>query len=406
MLKRIRVFPRILPAQLNPTKMVGHSIHDSSIAIVGGGTGGHIFPGVAVANELKQRGRRVIFFLSDRSVDQAAAKDLSDIELVKLPVTSFSVNSPGGFLVRLGRAFIASWKAMRPNCSALLSMGGYVGAAPILAARCLRVPVYLHESNAIPGRANRFFSPWAGKICTGFDSAARHFLNTNVETTGTPVRAELRGADATASRKELGLMPDKPVLLVMGGSQGARSINRIVFEQLAQLKSNCPNLQFLHLTGFDDFDWVTNQYKQASMPAIVRAFVSDMRPIYGAATVAVCRSGASSLAELAATRVPSILIPLPTATDNHQWHNANIFSSAGAAILLTQTGAAAFADRCARLVNDSALRDEMSKQLSKLDAGSPITRIADILEGRCLKAHQNKVALLTLGVGVMRCTLS
>lgn len=386
--------------------MVAHPTNDSSIAIVGGGTGGHIFPGIAVANELKQRSRRVIFFLSDRSVDQAAEKDLGGTTLIRLPVRSLSAKNPAPFLFRFSRAFVASWKAMRSDCCALLSMGGYVGAAPILAARSLRVPVYLHESNAIPGRANRFFSPWAEKICVGFDGSARFFLNTNVEVTGTPVRAGLRHADATVSRKELGLSPDDPVLLVMGGSQGAHAINRIVFDQLGELKTICRDLQIIHLAGFKDSDWVENQYRQAGVQAIVRAFVSDMRPIYGAATIAICRSGASTLAELAATRVPAILIPLPTAMDNHQWHNANIFSSAGAAVMLPQSESSAFAATCGQIINQPNVRDEMLKQLARLDAGSPISRIADILEGRKWTQHHGHSAVMALSVEALRCTFS
>ena len=380
--------------------------NDSSIAIVGGGTGGHIFPGIAVANELIKRSRRVIFFLSDRSVDQAAAKDLDETTLIRLPVTSLTTKKPARFLLQLGRSFVTSWKALRPNCSALLSMGGYVGAAPILAARCLRVPIYLHESNAIPGRANRFFSPWAEKICASFEESSRFYLNTNVEVTGTPVRAGLRNADPIDSRKELGLSPDKPVLLVMGGSQGARAINRILFDQLSELKLICNELQFLHLAGLEDHDWVVNQYRQSGVQAVVRAFVSDMRPIYGAATVAVCRSGASTLAELAATRVPSVLIPLPTSMDNHQWHNANIFSSAGAAVMLPQSGAVALAATCGRIINQSNARVEMVKQLAKMDVGFPISRIADILEGRWLGQQHRNLALMALSVGSLRYMLS
>jgi UDP-N-acetylglucosamine--N-acetylmuramyl-(pentapeptide) pyrophosphoryl-undecaprenol N-acetylglucosamine transferase len=160
-----------------------------------------------------------------------------------------------------------------------------------------------------------------------------------VVTTGTPVRPQFQAVESAACRTALGLAGNRPAMLVMGGSQGASAINRLVEDTLPLLTQQYPELQYIHLSGNGDFERVRAAYERFSCRAIVRPFLTEMDLALGAATFAVSRAGASSLAEFAAMRLPAILVPYPTASDNHQWHNARAYAEAGAALLLKQRSA-------------------------------------------------------------------
>jgi len=183
--------------------------------------------------------------------------------------------------------------------------------------------------------------------------------------TGTPVRPQFEPSDAASARMALGLEATRPVLLVMGGSQGASGINELVLGALAILARETPELQYLHLTGPDTFERVRTAYAAQGVKAVVRPFLSEMEMALAAATLAISRAGASSLAELAAMRVPAILIPYPSATDNHQYSNARALSDAGAATLLEQRGATAekLAALASNLLQNEPARRMISDEL-------------------------------------------
>jgi UDP-N-acetylglucosamine--N-acetylmuramyl-(pentapeptide) pyrophosphoryl-undecaprenol N-acetylglucosamine transferase len=170
----------------------------------------------------------------------------------------------------------------------------------------------------------------------GFPSAANRLYTRNVVSTGTPVRPQFQATEPSSARIALGLAPDRPIALIMGGSQGARPINQLMEATLPALMQKAPELQYIHLTGNADFDRVRDAYGRLSCRAVVRPFLTEMDLALGAATFAISRAGASSLAEFAAMRLPAILIPFPAAADNHQLHNARAFAEAGAAMLLEQ----------------------------------------------------------------------
>ena len=326
-----------------------------SVAIACGGTGGHLFPGMAVAERLRERDCAVTLCVSPKDVDQQAVRGLEGMEVVTLPAVAFQSGSRLAFF----RSSLESYRALkarfgqrppveasaarspglsRPGAApdAALSMGGFTSAPVLLAARRCGAVIFLHESNAIPGRANRLLSWFADQAFVGFPAAARRLRRCRTVVTGTPVRPQFAPRNAAASRLELGLHPDRPVVLVVGGSQGASGLNDAVTAALPLVAKLEPDTQWIHLTGPRDVEKVKLAYAAARLPAIVLGFFDAMEVALGAATVAVSRSGASCLAELAAMRVPAVLVPFPSAADNHQWHNARHFEATGAARLLEQ----------------------------------------------------------------------
>lgn len=310
------------------------------VAIACGGTGGHLFPGVAVAQQLKSRGCVVTLLVSQKEIDQIAVQGLEAFEVLALPAVGLARGRPLQFLTGFTRSYLRARRHFRRSPpAAVLAMGGFTSAPPVLAARRLGAPAFLHESNTIPGRANRWLSWGAAKVFTGFPGTGRRLHAKNVAFTGTPVRTQFQPREPGPCRWALGLDPDRPVVLVMGGSQGAGAINRLVFDTLPLLAQPAPDLQWLHLCGARDFDAASKAYQAVGARAVVHPFFREMELALGAATVALSRAGASSLAELAAMRVPPILIPYPAATDDHQMHNARAYQESGAAVLLAQKDA-------------------------------------------------------------------
>jgi UDP-N-acetylglucosamine--N-acetylmuramyl-(pentapeptide) pyrophosphoryl-undecaprenol N-acetylglucosamine transferase len=259
-------------------------------------------------------------------------------------------------------------------------MGGFTAAPPALAAKRLGARAFLHESNTIPGRANRWLAPRVDGAFVSFPAARDGLRARRVEVTGMPVRQEfLQLTPAAAARTALGLKADAPVLLVMGGSQGARKINELIAAILPQLLDAVPPLQFVHLTGPDDLEKVRAAYAARSCPALVRAFLDEMALALAAADLAVSRAGASSLAEFAACRLPALLIPYPTAADNHQFHNALAFAQSGAARLLPQHELTPelLTREIAALLGDAARRTAMQRALRAWHSPAAAAQIAD-----------------------------
>jgi UDP-N-acetylglucosamine--N-acetylmuramyl-(pentapeptide) pyrophosphoryl-undecaprenol N-acetylglucosamine transferase len=361
--------------------MSGASIKPT-VAIACGGTGGHLFPGRAVADELLLRGCAVTLLISPKEVGQQAARTVVGMEVVTLPAVGLA-------WARLGDFARGSWKSFRvarqlfrqrPH-QAVLAMGGFTSAPPVLAGKLTGAATFLHESNTVPGRANRWLARVVNRAFVAFPPAARRLRGAAVEVTGTPVRPEFQPGNTSAARRALGLEADRPVLLLMGGSQGASGINGLLLGSLASLHHEVPELQFLHLTGTKDFEKVRAAYSGQGLPAVVRPYLTEMGLALSAATLAVSRAGGSSMAELAAMRLPSILIPYPFAADDHQFHNARAFVEEGAARMLVQkdTTPESFARMVVDLMRDDARRESMRRALARWHKPRVAARIAEII---------------------------
>jgi UDP-N-acetylglucosamine--N-acetylmuramyl-(pentapeptide) pyrophosphoryl-undecaprenol N-acetylglucosamine transferase len=391
------------------------------IAIACGGTGGHLFPGLAVAEQLVARGCRVTLLISPKEVDQQAVQKISGMEIVTLP----AVGLTRGRVIAFASGFIKSYRAAKKHFRtnpplAALAMGGFTSAPPVLAARSLGAQTFLHESNTIPGRANRWLSRVVNQAFVGFSQAARRLHTRAATTTGTPVRPEFYPRDSAACRAALGLDPALPVLLVMGGSQGATGINNLVIHSLPSFRSAAVcaapaaapgnkqhaaagsstttalrsiDLQFLHITGAGDAERVRRAYAEKNLRAIVLPFLAEMHLALGAASVAVSRAGASSLAELAAMRVPSVLVPFPAATDNHQFFNARAFEATGAARLLEQKNATpeSLTGLVSEMISNDASREKMKTALANWHAPKAAEQIAETILCAVLRSADSVV---------------
>jgi UDP-N-acetylglucosamine--N-acetylmuramyl-(pentapeptide) pyrophosphoryl-undecaprenol N-acetylglucosamine transferase len=335
---------------------------------------------LAVAEQLKARRCDVTLLISPKEVDQHAVKSAVGMEIATLPAVALSRGRVVSFVQGFWNSYRAAKKlfAKRPPC-AVLAMGGFTAAPPILAGKGFGAATFLHESNFIPGRANRWLAHFVNRAFVGFPETQGLLANSNVVATGTPVRSQFRPLDSEACRIVLGLKRSRPVLLVMGGSQGATGINDLVVSALPLLTKRVPELQFVHLTGRNDFERVRGRYLAQKLDAIVRPFLTKMELALGSATAAISRAGASSLAELAAMRVPSLLIPYPAAADNHQLYNARAFERSGAARLLEQRQGTPenLVELAVGLVRDSNARETAQAALDRWQTPEAAQKIAD-----------------------------
>lgn len=349
-----------------------------------GGTGGHLFPGLAVAEVLRERGHEVLLFISEKEIDALAVSNRHEFRFEKLPTIGLpSPFSPA--IVRFTQRFTESlgvcrrvYRRFQPR--AVLGMGGFTSTAPVLAARLRRVPTFIHESNAIPGKANRLTARIADEVLLGFKECAAAFPGKKVEVTGTPVRSGLKPMDRGAARRKLHLSEDLPTLLVMGGSQGAAGINQAMIKSLGALHDL--RLQVIHLAGVKDERLVADNYQRENIAAFAAAFHHNMQEAYSAADLVVARSGAASLSEIALFGLPAILIPFPYATEDHQTRNAEIFTGADAAVLLRESelGSDLLARKIRELISDPARLHRMSENAKKLAPTDAAERVVKAME--------------------------
>ena len=371
------------------------------IVIACGGTGGHLFPGLAVAEALLTRQHQVKLLVSEKAVDSTALSAWtgnsarSGVSFRSVPAIGFAGKRRWiGFCAHFVRALgdcASMCREFKPD--AVLGMGGFTSAPAIVAARWRRgVAALIHESNAVPGKANRLSGTMADHIAVGLAECARHFGRKPVTVTGTPVRAGLRAGKIANAHARLGLEPDRRTVLVMGGSQGAHAINETMAAALPWLKEWRGRTQFVHLSGPREETWMREVYETNDFPANVMSFCNEMELAYSAADVVVSRSGAATLSELSAFGLPAILIPYPAAAGNHQLHNARAFERVGAARVLEQSQLAGLhvaagerlAGEISSLLADDPVRARMADAARALAVENAAERIADLLE-----AHAN-----------------
>jgi UDP-N-acetylglucosamine--N-acetylmuramyl-(pentapeptide) pyrophosphoryl-undecaprenol N-acetylglucosamine transferase len=329
-----------------------------------GGTGGHLFPGIAVAEMLRDRGHEVMLLISEKDIDALALSGREAFRFQKLPTVGLpSAFSPAilGFVRRFCESLSlcrSIYRKFKPQV--VLGMGGFTSTAPVLAGRLRGITTFIHESNAVPGKANRLTARIVRTVMLGFHECAQFFPEARTEVTGTPIRTNLKRLDRGVARQKLGLGNDLTTLLVMGGSQGASGINQAMIKALPFLQGVA--LQVIHLSGARDERLVADNYRRENIPACVVAFHHRMQEVYSAADFLVARAGAASLAEFAAFSLPGILIPYPYAAEDHQTRNAEIYSRAGAAILLKESEISG--ELLARRIKDLIDSPEQIQQMS------------------------------------------
>jgi len=309
-------------------------VHRERILIMAGGTGGHVFPGLAVAQELRDRGVEVVWLGTQRGLESRLVP-AAGIQLEWIAVSGLRGKRLGSWLLaplRLLTALVQSLVViMRHRPTAVLGMGGFAAGPGGVMTWLLHKPLVIHEQNAIPGLTNRLLARLASRVLEAFPGsfpAKRHAVHT-----GNPVRADIAALESP-ERRLAGR--DGPVrLLVLGGSQGARALNQAVPAALAQVRPRLA-LEVLHQAGAHHIDDARRAYQEAGVKAQVEPFLDGMAQAYAWADLVLCRAGALTIAELAAAGLGSVLVPFPFAVDDHQTHNAGYLVDAGAARLIPQ----------------------------------------------------------------------
>jgi UDP-N-acetylglucosamine--N-acetylmuramyl-(pentapeptide) pyrophosphoryl-undecaprenol N-acetylglucosamine transferase len=307
------------------------------ILIACGGTGGHLFPGIAVAEALLAQGHEPLLLISQKKIDsQASAKyphlNFKVVPAIAKPATLSPKMIP--FLWALHRSIQTSKKIIREfGADAVLGMGGFTSLPPVYAGYRLGKKTFVHDSNARPGRANVLTSRFCDKVFIGLQPAASFFKKPTL-LTGTPARPEIHKLPSrTEAAERFGLDPAKPTLLVTGGSQGALGLNQLVANAAPLLPEN---IQILHIAGPNDLPRIQAEHPLQRPGYQLIGFCDQMPSAYALADLVVTRSGASTLTEISLAGLPSILVPYPYAADDHQTANAKVFSTAGAAKLIQQ----------------------------------------------------------------------
>jgi UDP-N-acetylglucosamine--N-acetylmuramyl-(pentapeptide) pyrophosphoryl-undecaprenol N-acetylglucosamine transferase len=348
--------------------------------VAGGGTGGHVFPGIALAEEVVTRhpANDVVFAGTARGLEARVVPEAGfPIELIE--VRGLKGKGLLGALLNLlllPRAFLQSYRILRKwRPDVVVGVGGYASGPVVLTAALLRIPTAVQEQNAIAGLTNRLLGRVVQAAFTAFPEAARHFARRKVFQLGNPIRRQLM---------ENYMRPEvehaEPRLLVFGGSQGAHALNMRVIEALPHLHDLRESIRITHQTGARDRDQVEKGYRACGFTPDVREFITDMSAAYAEADLVVCRAGATTLAELTVCKKPSLLIPFPAAADNHQVLNARSLVDAGAAVMIEErdlTGELLAAEVRAILARPDR-RERMARAAGRLGSPQAAKEIADV----------------------------
>jgi UDP-N-acetylglucosamine--N-acetylmuramyl-(pentapeptide) pyrophosphoryl-undecaprenol N-acetylglucosamine transferase len=346
------------------------------IVIAGGGTGGHLFPGIAIAEEFLRRDdqTRILFIGTKKGIESKLLGQFG-YELREINIEGVKGRG-GGALVKgacqIPLSMVQSWrilKQFRPHI--VIGVGGYASGPAVLTAHFMHMPTSIAEQNAVPGITNRILGKFADKIFVTYAQTKTFFPQEKVILSGNPVRAAFVGERSKEKEKR-----DYRQLLVFGGSQGAEAINKSIIDILPQLQSMKNKVHVLHQTGSRQLEDIKKAYEQFGIQAKVMSFIVDMAGAYADADLIICRAGATSLAEITAAGKAAILIPYPWAANDHQLKNAQALATEGAALMIPEK------ELSGKLFSaiDDLLRDEKkmrqleenSLRISKIDAAATI----------------------------------
>jgi UDP-N-acetylglucosamine--N-acetylmuramyl-(pentapeptide) pyrophosphoryl-undecaprenol N-acetylglucosamine transferase len=338
------------------------------LLLAGGGTGGHLFPAIALAEQLKREEPQseVLFVGTDKGLEARMLPELcwplETIEMSGWAGLGFVARAK--VLVKLVKSLGQSraiLKRFAPDI--VVGVGGYASVPALLAAKTLGIPYLVHEQNAWPGLANRLLGCWSKRVCLSFSEADRAFNRSATVLTGNPVRAAM---EACPNISEEGLC-----LLVFGGSQGARAINRAVIAALPLLGEWRERLTIIHQSGQTDYEETERGYRDAGWSNVdVQPFINDMAQAYARSTLIICRAGATTLAELTACGRPAVLVPYPHAAAGHQSINAQAMAAKGAALMMEEADLTP--ERLAQLI--SGLLHDRASLLSMASAAKGLSR--------------------------------
>ncbi len=315
-----------------------------SIFFAGGGTGGHIYPALAVAEKIAELDptAKIHFFISSRDIDKHVLSKTA-FQYTALPAIGLSIR-PDKF-INFCKMFLASYKIAadaltKCDIPIVVGVGGFVAAPVCRAAYRLKKPLFLLNVDIVPGKANKLIGQWAQRIFVQFEDTAEYFgkQKTKVTVAGCPLRSGFEKPNPQKAKDDLGLDYSKKILLITGASTGSQNINRTVCSLLGKLSNYANDWQIVHLTGRANFDEVKEGYATATVRNKVVDYYDDIANLLAAADIVIGRSGAVSVAEYAAAGLPSICMPYPYHKDMHQYLNAGKLVDAGAAVIVDDIG--------------------------------------------------------------------
>lgn len=354
----------------------------------GGGTGGHLFPGIAVAHQLlaDTPEARIVFVGSSREIESMIVREYH-FEHQVLPVEPSTTlrRNAFRFLWQNARACRQASRLLRElQPTAIIGLGGFASAPLVWAARRLKLPIVLMEQNVIPGRTTRWLSRFADRICVSFEQTrARLNKGCNVIMTGNPIRENIATLQDRTEQTPTEPGDSTLRLLVLGGSQGAESLNNAVVSAMRQLASDRKAWTIVHQSGSRQAAQISDAYLALGITAVVEPFFREMANMYSQADMVVSRAGATTLAELACAGLPMILLPYPQSADDHQHANAQVFVDQGAAILIEHASraedtATSLAQAMTTLATDSERRRQMAfaaRGLARPEAARSIANV-------------------------------
>jgi UDP-N-acetylglucosamine--N-acetylmuramyl-(pentapeptide) pyrophosphoryl-undecaprenol N-acetylglucosamine transferase len=350
----------------------------TTFVMAGGGTGGHVIPALAVARELRARGHTVRFIGTRRGMEAKL------VPAENFPIDWIEIGGLKSVGLRKTLSTLAElpwsiWQAGRlldrAKPSAVFSTGGFVAGPVLLAALWKRIPVVVMEPNAVPGFTHRKLGRWVARALVSFPESEKWFPKGRAEVTGMPIREEFFSIAPKARGDALSI-------LITGGSQGSRALNQAVEESWPLWAATKIPVRLIHQTGEATREEIASRFRGTGIDGEITAFLSDMPRAYAEADIVLSRAGMGAVSELAAAGKPSILVPLPTASDQHQLHNAEAFEKAGAARLLPQSelSGARLVEEVVKLADTPGLLKEMGESARAFAKPGAAKRAADVLE--------------------------
>lgn len=357
------------------------------VIIAGGGTGGHLFPGVALATHImnKYPSSAIIFVGTEKGLETSVIPKLG-YELKLISARGFigkSINDKAKSILKLLKSISECnniINSFSPNI--VFGVGGYASLPMVFTAAFKKIPSIILEQNTVPGLANKILGKFVDAIAITYPETIDYFPKEKVYLTGTPIRREILFGDRNRAFEIFNLEKGRLTLLIFGGSLGARKINKAITEGLSYLINLRDRIQIIHQTGESDHEWVAKEYKNLSFKATILPFIYDMPEAYAAADLIVCRAGASTVAEITALGKASILIPYPYAAYNHQELNARRLLSRGACemILDRELNGEIISKKINKILTDSRIKKEMeiaSLAFGKSNASEKIVEIGE-----------------------------
>jgi UDP-N-acetylglucosamine--N-acetylmuramyl-(pentapeptide) pyrophosphoryl-undecaprenol N-acetylglucosamine transferase len=354
----------------------------------GGGTGGHLYPAIPVAEQIirLEPTSHIHFLCSSRSIDTYILSQ-TGFEYIALPAKAFSCR-PGrfiDFLISLLKSYKTAAETLNRNKnSVVVGLGGFVAAPVCLAAHRKRIPLALINVDIVPGRANKLIARLAREIFVQFDDTSKYFNKTKVQVTGCPLRADFNKPSPEKVIEKLGLDKNKKTLLITGASSGSANINQAICSLLNELDDFADNWQIVHLTGRANYEQISDKNLNPKINYKILGYFDDMPNLLAAADLVIGRSGAVSVAEFAAAGVPTICIPYPYHKDKHQYLNAGKLVKAGAAVIVDDLpDKKEFSKRLwselGNLIKDDIKRQQMAKAAKKIANPQAALKIAEKL---------------------------